>query len=110
MSNNIENKTPAEASAANSHIFHPVSGIIILLLDYLFFVVEIFPLTMPIACILSFLICFVLLFLVQKHKAGDKTMACLAKAFAGAFVTALPTPITGTIAGSAILLLSGLRR
>ena len=90
-------------------IFHPVSGVIILLTDYLFFGGEFLVITLPLACALSFIICFILVFIVQRRKNGDGKLAAFLKALAGAVVTALPTPISGTIVGTAILVLSGLR-
>ncbi len=108
MSNNTENN-PSGIPAA-IQIFHPLSGIVILLTDYLFFAAEIFPLTMPLACLLSFAISFTLVFFIQRHKAGNRLSASFLKALVGAAVTAIPTPVSGTIVGTAILALSGLRR
>jgi len=108
----IDNNRLAEkprSITAGIRIFHPVSGIIILLTDYLFFGGELLVITLPLACTLSFVICFILVFIVQRRKNGDGKVAAFLKALAGAFVTALPTPISGTIVGMAILVLSGLR-
>lgn len=108
MSNSLKNNTENNTTNNRVEIFHPASGAVILLLDYLFFGAEVLAFTLPLTCALSFIISFWLIFLIQRRKAGDGIIASLLKAFGGAFVTALPTPISGTIVGTVILLLSGL--
>ena len=90
--------------------YHPASGVVILALDWLAFGTDFFTgfLALPVVCLLSFIVSFALLFVIQRKWTTDKPAAALGKAFLGAFMVGLPFPITGTILGAAILALSGL--
>ena len=47
-------------------------------------------------------------FWIQRRKSGDSFGAALAKAILGGVLAGLPTPISGTIFGTLVLVLSGL--
>ena len=90
--------------------FHPLSGVVILLVDTAFFGVEIISLelALPLSCLLAFMFTSLGVFLTQKFLHRDGLGASLAKAFLGGLAAGVPWSITGTIVGSWILLLSGL--
>ena len=87
---------------------HPMSGLLILFLDYAFFVAEMPVISLPLACFLAFTLSFTGVFLIQKYIDEENTGRSVAKAFFGGVVTGIPTPIFGTVFGSMILLVSGL--
>jgi hypothetical protein len=90
--------------------YHPASGVVILGLDWLAFGTDFFTgfIAVPLLCVLSFLVSFALIFTVQMKWTKDTAPTALGKSFLGAFLVGLPFPITGTILGAAILVLSGL--
>jgi hypothetical protein len=90
--------------------YHPASGVVILLLDWLIFGTDLLTgfLALPWMCVVGFLASFPLVLAVQLKWTRDTLPAALGKAFLGAFMVGLPFPITGTILGAAILALSGL--
>ena len=59
-------------------------------------------------CILAFLVSFPIVYIIQLKWTKDEVATALGKAFLGAFMVALPFPITGTMLGAAILALAGL--
>ena len=87
---------------------HPMSGLLILFLDYAFFVEEITVIAIPFTCFLAFTLSFTGVFLIQKYIDNENTGRSVAKAFFGGVVTGLPTPLFGTVFGSLILFVSGL--
>ena len=102
-----ENRTPFEGLRT---FYHPASGVVILALDWLVFGTDLFTgfLAVPLMCVLSFLLSFVVLYSIQTKWAKDSMRTALGKSFMGAFLVGLPFPITGTLLGAAILTLSGL--
>jgi len=102
-----EKKTcpPVRKSSIN---LHPLSGILVLFLDYAFFAGEIPIVSIPIACLLAFIITFTGVFLIQRNLEEESNRRSFAKAFFGAVITAIPTPVSGTIFGTLILTVSGL--
>lgn len=102
---------PGEPPLAGLKTFyHPASGVVILGIDSFFFLSELVSdfLDTPVMCVLGFMITFPLVFIIQKAWGRDKTMAALGKAFVGAFLAGLPLPISGTMVGAAVLVMSGL--
>ena len=97
-------------AASRKPFFHPLSGVVILLLDTVFFGVEVISLelALPLSCLLAFLFTGLGVFCVQKFLHRDGLGASLAKALLGGLAAGVPWSITGTIVGSWILLLSGL--
>jgi hypothetical protein len=90
--------------------YHPASGVVILLLDWLIFGTDLMTgfLSLPWMCVAGFLASFPLVLAIQLKWTKDAPPAALGKAFLGAFMVGLPFPITGTLLGAAILALSGL--
>jgi hypothetical protein len=90
--------------------YHPASGVVILGLDWLAFGTDLLSglLAIPLICVLSFIVTFPVIFAIQSKWAKDTVGPALGKAFVGAFLVALPFPITGTLLGAAILALAGL--
>jgi hypothetical protein len=90
--------------------YHPASGVVILGLDWLAFGTDIMTglLALPVICVLSFLVSFPVLFAIQRKWSKESVPSAIGKAFLGAFMVGLPFPITGTMLGAAILVLSGL--
>ena len=90
--------------------YHPASGVVILGLDWLAFGTDALTgfLALPEMCVLSFFASFAAVLAIQVKWSKDKLPTALGKAFMGAFLVGLPTPITGTMLGAAILALSGL--
>jgi hypothetical protein len=90
--------------------YHPASGVVILGLDWLAFGTDLLTgfLALPEMCVLAFMVSFALVLTIQIKWSKDKLPAALGKSFLGAFLVGLPFPITGTILGAAILVLSGL--
>ncbi len=87
---------------------HPMSGLLILFLDYAFFVQELTIIAIPFTCLLAFILSFTGVFLIQKYIDNENTGRSVAKAFFGGVVTGFPTPLFGTVFGSLILFVSGL--
>jgi len=90
--------------------YHPASGVVILGLDWLAFGTDALTgfLALPEMCVLAFLASFAAVLMIQVKWSKDKMPTAIGKAFLGAFLVGLPTPITGTVLGAAILALSGL--
>jgi hypothetical protein len=90
--------------------YHPASGVVILGLDWLVFGTDFLTgfLALPVICVLAFLASFPVVYIIQLKWSKDMVGAALGKAFLGAFMVALPFPITGTLLGAAILALAGL--
>jgi len=89
--------------------FHPYSGIVILGVDWLAFGADLptgFTLV-ALVSVVAFVVTFAGVFKIQM-RFGDATGPACLKAFIGAVAAGIPFPITGTIAGAAILALSGL--
>jgi hypothetical protein len=103
----VEDRTPFEGLKT---FYHPASGVVILGLDWLIFGTDLFTdfLAIPVMCVLGFLLSFALLVAIQTKWAKNELPAALGKAFLGAFLVAVPFPITGTLLGAAVLALSGL--
>ncbi len=89
---------------------HPASGVLILVVDWLFFAEEALTLgvALPLACILAFTITTAGVFIIQKRKARDSARAALVKALFGGLLAGLPTSIGGTVLGGWVLAMSGL--
>ena len=90
--------------------YHPASGVVILGMDWLIFGTDLVTgfVALPVMCVLAFLSSFAVVYAIQARWSKDTTLSALGKAFLGAFLVAVPFPITGTLLGAAILALSGL--
>jgi hypothetical protein len=89
---------------------HPASGLLILAVDWFFFAPEI--VTAEAAAIvtapLAFLITTAGVFWIQRKRNGDTFGSAALKALLGGILAGIPTPISGTIFGTLVLVLSGL--
>ena len=103
-------ETSAPPTPRKKFWLHPASGLLILAVDWLFFAPE--AMTAEVAaivtCPLAFLITTAGVFWIQRRKSGDSLGAAMAKALLGGVLAGLPTPISGTIFGTLVLVLSGL--
>jgi len=105
-----QSDVPPPPFAGLRTFYHPASGVVILGLDWLIFGADVVTsfLALPLLCILSFIITFPVLYIIQTKWSKDTAGPALGKAFLGAFLVALPFPITGTMLGAAVLMLAGL--
>lgn len=93
-----------------STFFHPLSGLTILLIDWLAFGLDLpsgFMLT-AITSLGAFIATFAGVYWIQRHESNDSPNRARLKALFGAVAAGVPFPITGTIVGTGILILSGL--
>lgn len=91
--------------------FHPFSGLVILGVDWVTFGMDLpthFIFT-PLVSLIAFGVTFWAVARVQRRD-GDDPKRAYFKAFLGALAAGVPFPVTGTIVGGAILVLSGLPR
>jgi len=91
--------------------FHPFSGLVILGVDWLAFGIDLpteFLFT-PLVSLVAFGVTFWAVARIQLRD-GDGWKGAYFKAFLGAAAAGVPFPVTGTILGAAILILSGLPR
>jgi Fe2+ transport system protein B len=91
---------------------HPFSGLLIILLDNLFFGLNVATLGIGtlLACSLAFSVTTIGVYLAQRFLDRDSRRASLAKALLSGVLAGVPTSITGTIFGTAVLTASGLPR
>ncbi|MBI4347150.1 MAG: hypothetical protein HY553_09870 [Elusimicrobia bacterium] len=100
-----------EAPPPARTFFHPLSGLVILGVDWLAFGVELptqFLFT-PVVSVIAFCVTFWAISKIQQSH-GDEGRVASFKALLGAIAAGVPFPITGTVVGTAILILSGLPR
>jgi hypothetical protein len=89
---------------------HALSALILIAVDSLWAIFDWVPPVWIVAIPLCFLAVAVPCFLVQKFLKGDSTGRALAFAAVLGVLAAIPTPITGTSVGIAVLAWSGLGR
>ena len=89
---------------------HPASGLLILAVDWFFFAPE--AMTAEAAAIITSPLAFVIVtagvFWIQRQRNGDTFGSAAFKALLGGILAGIPTPISGTIFGTLVLVLSGL--
>lgn len=106
-----DNRPPGQAtSAPDSRPIHALSALILIAVDSLWAVFDWVPPLWIFAIPLCFLAVFVPCLLVQKYLKGDSNGRALAFASVLGVLAAIPTPITGTSVGLAVLAWSGLGR
>lgn len=89
---------------------HPLSGLLLITVDNLFWGAEALSLglAIPIVIVLSFSITLVAVTMIQKFLGKDSFGVSLTKALLCAILAGIPTSIMGTAFGGFILLASGL--
>lgn len=107
--NTVSNIPDHDGGGNLPSFLHPSSGAVILLLDCLFFGGEIWVFSAPLSCAVAFCLSFVSIYIIQRRRSGDSRLMALLKAFFGGIVTAIPTPIAGTVIGSLVIIASGRR-
>jgi hypothetical protein len=102
---------PARSAGTRTTFYHPLSGVAILGIDWVFFGLgwELGPVSMAIASVAAFLSCYAVVRRVQIRLGGDDPKRARWKALIGAVAAGVPFAIGGTLLGGLILILSGLK-
>lgn len=103
-------KPPARPRSGNEPPIHPLSAVILIVVDGLWMLEEWVVLLWAITIPLSFLFVFVPTWLIQRYVKGDSRGKASAYAAFLAILAAVPTPVTGTVAGALALAWAGLGR
>lgn len=92
--------------------FHPMSGAVLLGVDWLCFGLEwpLGPASLVLMSLAAFGATFVAVERIQRERHGDAPGVARAKALVAAAAAGVPFPVTGTLVGALILTLSGLKR
>jgi hypothetical protein len=100
--------SPPPSPAAGSRPIHALSALILIAVDSLWAVFDWAPPIWVLAIPLCFAAVFVPVYLIQRHLRGDSRGRALAFASLLAVLAAIPTPVTGTPVGLALLAWTGL--
>ena len=103
-------KTPPRSSNADTAPIHALSALTLVAVDSLWALFDLAPPIWIIAIPLCFLAVFVPCLLIQKFLKGDSTGRALAFSTLLAVLAAIPTPVTGTPVGLALLAWTGIGR
>jgi hypothetical protein len=101
---------PGHADSSDHLPIHALSALILVAVDSLWAAFDFVPPLWVVAIPLCFLAVFVPTFLIQKYLKRDTNGRALAFATLLGVLAAIPTPITGTSVGIAVLAWSGLAR
>lgn len=101
---------PEQTPAAEAAPIHALSALILVAVDSLWALFDFAPPIWPLAIPGCFVAVFVPAFLIQKHLRKDSNGRAVTFATALAVLAAIPTPITGTPVGLALLAWTGLGR
>ena len=105
---------PAISEPASRHPswLHPASGALILGVDWLFFGAEVVSLETAgvFGSLAAFATTTLGVFWIQRAKRRDSRAAAAAKALFAGVVAGIPTSIGGTVLGTLVLVLAGLKR
>lgn len=106
----VSGPPPSREPVRRASFFHPLSGAIILGIDWLAFGLDLFSdfAALLMVGLLAFAATYYAVYWAQTRLRGDSPGAARVKALLGAAAAGVPFPITGTIVGAAILGLSGL--
>ena len=101
----------SEAPPLRRFWLNPLSAGLILGVDWFFFAGEVGTagLALPLTCTLAFVSTFIGVYWIQRNKSGDPRSAAFVKALFGGMIAGLPTSLGGTLVGTVVLLLAGLR-
>jgi len=93
-------------------IFHPVSAIVTLGMDVLFFGADsaTMGVSLPVSMVLAFTITFGLSFMAQRRLLHDTTNKAFMKALFLGIMAGIPFPVAGSAVGLYILSMAGLRK
>lgn len=91
--------------------FHPMSGAVLLGVDWLCFGLEwpLGPASMALMSLAAFAATTTTVYRIQLERHGDSPGAARAKAVFAGLAAGVPFPVAGTLLGALILTLSGLR-
>ncbi|MDX6769970.1 MAG: hypothetical protein SF051_10590 [Elusimicrobiota bacterium] len=97
---------------ARRSFFHPMSGAVLLGVDWLCFGLEwpFGPAGIALMSLVAAGVTFTAVERIQRERHGDAPGVARAKAVAAAVAAGVPFPVTGTVVGGLILALSGLKR
>jgi hypothetical protein len=106
----VEGEIVGGARSGPKRFYHPLSGVVILGVDWLAFGLDLFSgfAAIAVASLLAFLVTFYSVLTIQRRLNGDDPGAALLKALIGGLAAGMPFPVTGTILGGFIIALSGL--
>jgi hypothetical protein len=95
----------------NKTYFHPLSGMVILGVDWLAWGLDFFSGFTAVLAVAagSFGVTYAAVTAIQQKLHGDDPKTARKKAMMGAAAAGVPFPVTGTIVGAAIIALSGLK-
>lgn len=104
------NSGPAESPDGSNFRLHPLSGLLLITVDNLFWGAEALSLglAVPVVVVLSFSITLVAVTMIQKFLGKNTWGVSITKALLCAILAGIPTSIMGTAFGGFILLASGL--
>lgn len=89
---------------------HALSAIILIAIDSLWAIFDFVPAVWIVAIPFCFAGCFIPVYLVQRHLKNDSQLRAMTFACILAILAAIPTPITGTPIGMALLAWTGVGR
>jgi hypothetical protein len=101
-------ETPAAGASADRYPIHAFSAIALVAVDSLWALFDWMPPLWIVAIPFCFAAVFLPVFLIQRHLKRDSAGRALAFASLLAVLAAIPTPVTGTPIGLALLAWSGL--
>ncbi len=104
-----DKKEPVSKPGGVGTLLHPMSGILVIALDYLCFGGEITGILIPVAVVVAFVATFIGVYIIQRNLSENPKGKSLFKAFICGVITAFPLPIFGTVLGSVVLAVSGLQ-
>lgn len=94
-----------------TNLFHPTTVILLLILDWGGFILEIPQIISPFTLIVTFIGIFILTsilaYFLQRHFAGENKRTAILKGILAGLICAIPTGIMSSVIGSMILILSG---
>ena len=95
----------------NLYFFHPLAVVVMLVLDWGGFILEIPQTLSPLTLVATFLAIFIsstiLTFLIQNYFTVESKKISLLKALVAGLICAVPTGVMSTIVGTVVLTLSG---
>jgi len=103
-------KPPPDPGPSTKTAFHPGSALVLVVADNLWNLPEFaLPALLFVTVPLSFLSVFISVFLIQRQRNGDRRRSALWKALLLGVLAAIPTSITGTPVGLALLAWAGIK-